>query len=301
MFPVLLTGASGLVGTALTRRRPMVPLSRAKDVEHLPWWSPTQGVLHDRGQPFDAVVHLAGAAVAGRRWNEDWKAQIRDSRVLGTRTIVQWLASLPPERRPSRLIAASAVGYYGDRGDEPLTEASPPGRGFLAETCQAWESEVLKAEALGVKTVRVRVGIVLSTEGGALAKMLPAFRLGGGGPLGSGQQWFPWIHLDDLLAILLRCLDAPSPPALINAVAPGACRQADFARTLGEVLHRPAILPAPAFALRAAMGREMADELMLSSQHVVASTAADDLGHTWSWPELGPALIDLIQGEKASP
>ncbi len=290
MFPVLLSGASGLVGTALTRRRPMVSLTRTEQGQQLPWWSPLTGELQDRGQQFDAAVHLAGAGVADRRWTEDWKAQIRDSRVRGTRTLVDWMASVPPERRPRRLVSASAVGFYGDRGDEILSESSEAGTGFLAEVCQAWEAEVCKAEALGVRTVRVRIGVVLSAEGGALERMVPAFKMGAGGPLGTGRQWFPWVHLDDLVEIILLSLDAESPPAVINAVAPGVCRQGDFARTLGAVLHRPAFMPAPASALRLAMGRQMADEILLSSQRLAPSVAQEALGFRFAWPELEPAL-----------
>lgn len=294
MFPVLLSGASGLVGTALTRRRPMVSLTRTEQGQQLPWWSPLTGELHDRGQHFDAVVHLAGAGVADRRWTEDWKAQVRDSRVLGTRTLVSWLASLPSERRPRRLVAASAVGFYGDRGEEFLAENSAPGTGFLAETCKEWEAEVCKAEELGVRTVRVRIGVVLSAEGGALEKMIPAFKMGAGGPLGSGRQWFPWVHIDDLVQLILLSLDAQSPPAVINAVAPGVCRQGDFARTLGAVLHRPSFMPAPAAALRLAMGRQMADEILLSSQRVAPSAAREAFDFTFAWPELEPALRAVL-------
>ncbi len=299
MFPVLLTGASGLVGSALTQRRPMVPLQRGEPSADLPWWNPARGELIDHGQRYDAVVHLAGASVAERRWSDAWKAQILQSRVQGTRTLVQWLSGLDPERRPKALISASAVGYYGDRGEEILTEESPAGRGFLAETCQAWEAEALRAAELGVRTVVVRIGIVLSAQGGALERMLPAFRVGAGGPLGHGRQWFPWIHIQDLVRILLFALEHRDCPPVINAVAPGICRQAEFARQLGQALRRPSLLPAPAAALRLALGREMADELLLSSQNVEA-TIERRTDFRFLHPALGPALADLLGAQPVS-
>lgn len=289
----LVTGASGLVGTALSRRRPIVPLPR-RDPGQAPWWEPEAGRLHDAGRRFRAVVHLAGAGVADHRWTEAHKAAIRDSRILGSRTVVRWMAGLPQEQRPEVLVAASAVGFYGDRGDELLDEDSPPGTGFLAETCQAWEHEVRAAEELGVRTVRVRIGLVLSPEGGALQKMLPAFRLGGGGPMGSGRQWFPWIHLDDLVGILEHALDDPTVNGVYNAAAPGIVRQKDFATTLGRVLHRPAVIPAPAFALKLAMGAEMTEEALLASNRVVPARLQQDPGFGFRHPELEPALRDLL-------
>lgn len=291
---LLLTGASGLVGTALARIRPATPLPRRDPGDGGPWWQPEALQVHDGGRRFDAVVHLAGAGVADHRWTERYKAQIRDSRVLGSRALVQWMAGLPAPERPRVLVAASAIGFYGDRGDEELSEDSPPGTGFLAETCQEWEAEVARAEALGVRTVRVRIGVVLAREGGALDKMLPAFRLGGGGPMGSGRQWFPWIHLDDLIGIFTHALDQPQLHGVVNAVAPGVVRQRDFATALGRALHRPAVVPVPAFALKLAMGAELAEEALLASARVVPRRLQAEEGFRFRHPELPGALADLL-------
>lgn len=293
MSTTLVTGASGLVGTALGRRHPITPLLRRDPGDGQPWWEPQAGRVHDQGQAFQAVVHLAGAGVADKRWTDQRKAGIRDSRVLGSRTLVRWMADLSPERRPRVLVAASAVGFYGDRGEEELTEDSPPGTGFLAETCQQWEQEVLAAEDLGVRTVRIRIGIVLSPEGGALARMLPIFKLGAGGPMGSGRQWFPWIHLDDLVAIFQHALHQQDLHGVLNAAAPGIVRQADFARTLGRALHRPAILPAPAFALKLAVGAQLAEEALLASARVLPARLQADPGFTFRYPDLGVRTLDI--------
>lgn len=290
----LVTGSSGLVGTALGRARPIVGLQRGAPGDGSPWWDPgPDGAVHVGDLPVRAVVHLAGAGVADHRWTDTWKAAIRDSRVHGSRALVRWLASLPAERRPECLVAASAIGFYGDRGEERLVEDSPAGQGFLAEVCQAWEDEVRAAEDLGIRTVRVRIGIVLSREGGALDKMLLPFKLGGGGPMGSGRQWFPWIHIDDIVGIFERALDDSRVSGAVNAVAPGIVRQGEFAKALGRALHRPAVVPTPAFALKLAMGAELAEEALLASARVEPA-ALSALGHPFRWPELDPALGDLV-------
>ncbi len=290
---LLVTGATGLIGTALAARRTLVGLPR-QDPGTGPWWEPAQGRVHDRGQRFDAVVHLAGAGIADKRWNPKVKAVIRDSRVQGTRTLVQWLAGLPEADRPRTLVAGSAIGFYGDRGDDVLTEASSRGEGFLAQTCDAWEEESRKAADLGVRVVIVRTGIVLSTDGGAFDKMLPAFRLGGGGPMGSGQQWFPWIHIDDLVRIIEHALDQPTLHGVVNAAAPGIVRQGEFATALGAALNRPAVVPVPAFALKLAMGPEMAQELLLASARVTPARLAEEPAFAFRYPDLPQALTDLV-------
>jgi uncharacterized protein (TIGR01777 family) len=186
------------------------------------------------------------------------------------------------------------VGFYGDRGEEVLTESSAAGRGFLSDVCRAWEAEALRAQDAGIRVVLARFGVVLSTRGGSLAKMLPAFRVGGGGPLGSGRQWFPWVHEDDVARAILFAIRSPSLSGPMNVVAPEGVRQRDFARGLGGVLGRPALVPAPALALRAAFGRGMADELLLASQRV-EPTVLQQAGFTFQHPGPGGALAHLLQ------
>jgi len=292
---LLLSGASGMVGAALAERRPVLPLPRRDPGTGAPWWEPAAGRVHDGGRAIGAVVHLAGAPVAERRWTAAVKAKILASRREGSRALVAWLAALPPERRPTVLVSASAIGIYGDRGDEELTEQSSPGSGFLAETCQTWEDEVRRAEDLGLRTVRVRIGIALSPRGGALGRMLPIFRLGGGGPMGSGRQWFPWVHLDDLVSVLLHAVDTPSVTGAVNAVAPGIVRQADFARALGRAMGRPTLLPTPALALKLVMGAELAQEALLASARVLPTALLADPGFRFRFPTLDDALADLLK------
>jgi len=215
-----------------------------------------------------AVIHMAGEPVA-QRWSADVKRRIRDSRVNGTLGLVRAIreAAAPPRV----LIAASAIGYYGDRGEEVLQEDSLPGTGFLPETCVEWEKVAEEAANAGVRVVHVRIGIVLHKSGGALKEMLPPFRMGVGGPIGSGQQWMSWIHRDDLVEMILWSLTNEAVRGPINGVAPTPCRNLEFSKSLGRVLHRPAILPAPAFALKILFG-EMAG-VVLSSQRVVPSVA----------------------------
>jgi uncharacterized protein (TIGR01777 family) len=238
------------------------------------------------------VVHLAGESVASGRWTATRKRAIRESRVTGTRTLVDWLITREP--RPEVLVSASAIGFYGDRGDEPLDESSPVGGGFLAEVCRDWEAEAERAEAAGIRVVRLRIGLVLTREGGALSRMLPLFRLGLGGPVGSGRQWFPWIHLEDVLNVVEWALETPSARAAYNLVAPGIVRQADFATALGRVLRRPALLPTPAFALRLALG-ELADEALLASAQVTSRRLQSE-GYAFRWPDLRPALLEITGG-----
>ncbi|MCK6507796.1 TIGR01777 family oxidoreductase [Myxococcota bacterium] len=292
--PILVTGATGLVGRALADALDVIPLPRQDRGGDAPWWEPAAGRLHDRGRRFGAVVHLAGAGVADRRWTEAWKREVMDSRVQGSRTLVSWLRGLPPAERPGVLVSASAVGFYGDRGDEELPEDAPPGVGFLAEVCQAWEDEVRPAEALGVRVVRLRIGIVLSARGGALGRMLPAFRLGGGGPMGSGRQWFPWVHLQDVVGVIRHALATPTMAGAHNVVSPGIVRQRDFATALGRALHRPAVLPVPAAALKLAMGAELAEQALLASTRAVPRALLADPGFRFRFPDLDAALSDLV-------
>ena len=230
-----------------------------------------------------AVVHLAGEPVA-QKWSPEVKQRIRESRVLGTERLIQALSVT--RERPRVLICASAVGYYGDRGEEQLSEASAPGTGFLADVCREWEEKADLAQALAMRVVKVRTGVVLGPEGGALKQMLPPFKAGVGGRLGTGQQWMPWIHLDDIAGIFRHALEtAVSGP--LNGVAPGIVTNADFTTALGHALHRPSLLPVPEFALKLMFG-EMA-EVLLGSQRVEPQATVKS-GYAFRYPELGAAL-----------
>ncbi len=252
-------------------------------------WNATNGdPPADSLEGADAVIHRAGEPVA-QRWNAEVKQRIRESRVTGTRNLVSALAKL--ERNPQVLICASAVGYYGSRGDEVLDESSPPGRDFLAELCQAWEQEAAAAEAQGIRVAMIRTGIALDARGGALAKMLPPFKLGLGGPIAGGRHWMPWIHVQDLVGIYQFALAQPIRGPL-NGTAPNPERNSDFSRALGAALHRPAFLPTPQFALTAMFG-EMA-EVVLASQRVIPK-AAEAAGFRFRFPQLQAALADLFQ------
>jgi uncharacterized protein (TIGR01777 family) len=252
-------------------------------------WDPPKGEpAADAIGDADAIVHLAGEPVA-QRWSPAVKERIRESRVAGTRHLVQALAKL--SRRPSVLICGSAVGYYGSRGDEMLTEAAAPGSGYLAEVCIEWEREAAAAESLGMRVVRLRTGIVLDARGGALQQMLPPFKVGVGGKIGSGAQWMPWIHIQDLIGMIQFALEKPvSGP--VNGAAPYPVTNADFTKILAAALHRPAIFPVPMFALRLLFG-EMA-EVLLSSQRVLPKQA-EASGFVFRYPQLAPALADLLK------
>jgi uncharacterized protein (TIGR01777 family) len=236
----------------------------------------------------DAVIHLAGEPVA-QRWTAEAKRRILESREAGTRKLVDAFAQMT--QPPQTLLCASAIGIYGSRGDEVLTEASSPGQGFLPEVCLAWEREADRAASLGVRVVKLRIGIVLAREGGALARMLPPFRAGVGGPLGSGRQWMSWIHIDDVVGLMRHALEHAAMEGPVNATAPLPVINAEFVRMLGKSLHRPAIVPAPAFALRLLFG-EMS-EVLLGSQRVLPA-AADAAHYQFRHPELGAALRDLL-------
>lgn len=285
---LLVTGATGLLGTKLGARRPIVGLPRRDPGGGAPWWEPGVAV-HAAGA--DAVVHLAGASV-DERWTPERKAAIRDSRVDGTRCLVDWVEGL--ETRPRVMVFASGISWYGSRGDTVLTEQSDPGTGFLAEVTHAWEAQAFRAAALGVRVVILRIGVVLSRNAGALAKMLPAFKWGVGGPIGAGDQWFPWVHVHDVVSMLEWALDTPTAQGPYNAVAPECVQQRVFAKTLGRVLGRPAFFPAPAAGLRVLFG-EMADETVLAS-HRAQPERLTDQGFAFSHGTLEPALRDLLEG-----
>jgi len=275
-WTVAVTGASGLVGSALVtgltsaghRVVRVVRGAGAASVagQRLARWDPESGALEPSALAgADAVVHLAGESVAGGRWTEAKKRRIRSTRVDVTRRLAEALPRL--ERPPRLLVSASAVGYYGDRGSEILREDSSPGPGFLAEVCREWEAATDPAARAGIRVVRLRIGMVLSRRGGALGAMLTPFRLGAGGPVGSGAQWVSWIAIDDLVGAILHALATESLAGPVNAVAPEPVTNRELARTLGRVLRRPALLPLPAVAARLLFG-QMADELLLASARV---------------------------------
>lgn len=298
---VLVTGATGFIGSHLCRRladdgHEVMALSRDArgarerlDCLRQAWnWSPiAEPAPREALEQADAVVHLAGERVAGR-WTESKKRAIHDSRVLGTRNLVAGIAAC---RRPPRsLVSGSAIGYYGDRGDERLPEDAAPGDDFLARVCREWEAAARGAESHGVHVVRVRTAIVLGADGGALEPMLLPAKLGISGPLGSGRQWWAWVHLDDEVGILAHALTLERSLA-INATAPEPVRQKEFARTLGRVLRRPALIPTPAFVLRLVLGG-FAGELLFSRR--TAPEATCDSGYRFRYPELEPALRAIL-------
>jgi uncharacterized protein len=300
---ILITGSTGLVGNALTRSlkdkghtvcrliRPAtvaesIPSSEGFDVS----WNPQTGELGGAAVGADAVVNLAGASIAGGRWTTDRKFLLRTSRVDGTRALVAALAKM--SIRPRVMVSASAIGYYGNRGDELLNEASPPGEDFLSEIAREWETEAGKAEALGVRVVSTRFGVILARNGGALRKMLTPLQLGVGGKIGTGQQWMSWITLEEVVGILRLALEDGTLRGPVNVVSPHPVRNVDFTQALAKALRRPSLFPAPAFALRLLLG-EMADALLLASQRVVP-TQLEKVGYRFVHPDLPSALIAVL-------
>ena len=305
---IAITGATGFIGQRLVRRliadgdEPVALTRRPEEARALlpvrcavAAWDPGRGTVDAEAlRGAGAVVHLAGESVAGGRWTAARKRAILDSRVAGTRALIAALRGLAPGERPPVLVAASAIGIYGDRGDEPLDERSSRGAGFLADVCAAWEAETRPAADIGMRLATVRIGIVLGREGGALRAMLPPFRLGVGGRLGGGAQWMSWIHVDDLVELFVTALRNGAASGVVNGVAPQPVTNAEFTRVLAGVLGRPAFLPAPAPALRLALG-EMA-VILLASQRVV-SRAERDFGVAFRHPDLVGALADLCRDD----
>jgi uncharacterized protein (TIGR01777 family) len=296
---IAISGASGLIGRRLLKvlakdGHSLTAFSRHAGTNlppgvRLSVWDPGKGEPPADGlNDADAIIHLAGTPVA-QRWNAQVKQEIRQSRVAGTHNLVAALAKM--RRQPKVLICSSAVGYYGSRGDEVLAESAAPGSDYLAEVCVEWEKEARAAEALGMRVVRVRTGIVLDARGGALPRMLPPFKMGVGGKLGSGKHWMSWIHLDDLAALFQFALASPVSGAF-NGVAPNPVTNADFTRALAAAVHRPAIFPVPPFALKLLFG-EMA-EVLLASQRAVPK-AAETAGFTFRFQQLGAALADVLK------
>jgi uncharacterized protein len=241
----------------------------------------------------DAVVNLLGESV-GQKWTTETKKKIRDSRVNGTRNLVEALGQL--KTKPRVFVSGSAVGYYGNRGEEEITEASAQGDDFLARVCGEWEAEAQRAETFGIRTVRLRTGIVLAREGGALQQMLFPFKLGLGGPIGSGKQWFPWIHRDDLVGLILHAISQDKVAGPLNGTSPNPVRQAEFAKVLGKVLGRPAFLPTPVFAMRFRFG-EFVDAGLLAGQKVLPKVALDS-GYSFKFPNLEIALREILRKQQ---
>lgn len=291
---IAITGASGLIGTALSASLTAhghTVIAVRRDGGTGIHWAPMTGEIDSDGfEGVDAVVHLAGAGIADKRWTPDVKRRINDSRVLGTRLLSQTLASL--QKPPSVLLSGSTMGYYGDRGDELLTEESGPGAGFAAEVAVGWEAETVAAEEAGIRVAHLRTGVVLSPAGGALKKMLPLFRFGLGGRLGSGRQYWSTVSIDDEVAMIEWLLgnDLSGP---VNLTSPEPTTNAVFAKTLGRVMKRPSVLPTPAFGPRLLLGRELADTLLFSSARVVPTVATDN-GYEFVHPTLEAALRGVL-------
>ncbi|HXQ61116.1 MAG TPA: TIGR01777 family oxidoreductase [Acidimicrobiales bacterium] len=294
---IVVTGGSGLIGQALVSRitadgHDVCVLVRRPPGPGQARWDPSEGRIEAEAlDGADAVVHLAGAGIGDKRWSPARKDVILRSRVDSTTLLSHTLASLA--RPPSVLVSASAIGYYGDRGDEELTEGSGPGTGFQADVCRAWEGATSEAESAGIRVVHLRSAVVLSRQGGALAKQLPLFRAGLGGRLGSGDQWLSWISLRDEVGAILHAIDEPSLGGPLNASAPSPVTNREFTSQLGRVLHRPAVLTAPPFALRLALGRQLADELLLGSLRVVPARLTAT-GYRFQDPALAGALGEAV-------
>ncbi len=272
---IAITGATGLVGSALTSAlsgegNQVIPLRRGTSQSDGPdvFWEPSgQGIIDPKALgDIDTIVHLAGENIATARWTDAQKQKIRVSRVDATRNLVRSLRNC--EKPPSTFVCASAIGFYGNRGSEEMTESSAPGSGFLPEVCQDWEAAAAEAEELGIRVVRVRIGVVLSTQGGALAKMLTPFKLCAGGIVGSGKQYWSWIGLSDLVDVLEEAITNKDLRGVINAVSPNTVTNREFTKVLGKVLRRPTLFPLPAFVAKIMLG-EMADDLLLGSTRVV--------------------------------
>lgn len=297
---ILITGASGLIGKALQKSfsgkgYEMLLASRkeARDDRHIRWNMDTGFADDDlpRLEGLDAVVHLAGESISALRWTDEKKKAIRDSRVFGTRTMIEAFARL--ERKPKVFISGSAIGYYGDGGDKVMTESSPAGDTFLAGVCKEWEAESRRAEDMGIRTVLLRTGIVLSKDGGALATMLTPFKLGVGGVVGSGKQWMSWISLDDVVGIINFALENESMRGAVNLVAPNPVTNEEFTKTLGSVLYRPTFLPLPEFAVNLVFG-EMGDALLLDSTKVLPKRLTD-AGYEFRFTDLKAALENAVK------
>jgi uncharacterized protein (TIGR01777 family) len=295
---IAITGASGLVGRALTRSlrldgNDVVPLVRrpVSDGEEAIRWDPASGTIDATGlEGVDGVVHLAGAGIGDHRWTDDYKREVLESRTRGTDLIARTIATL--DRPPSVLVSGSAIGWYGDTGDVAVTEGAPAGDDFLADVCRQWEAATAPAEDAGIRVAHLRTGIVLSPQGGALAKLLPLFKLGLGGRMGSGRQWWSWIGLDDEVGAIRWLLehDVAGP---VNATAPEPVTNAEMTRVLGRVLQRPTVVPVPSFGPKLLLGSELADSLLFTSQRVLPGVLTDQ-GYPFAHGTLEGALRALL-------
>lgn len=294
---IAISGASGLIGSVIANRltsdgRGIIRLVRhPTDEPDAAHWDPTGGLVDlAKLDGIDALIHLAGENIASGRWTDERKRAIRDSRVNGTRTLFESLSRM--DRPPMTILCASAVGFYGDRGDERLTEESESGKGFLAEVCRDWESAARDAAPTGSRLVHLRFGVVLSADDGMLPRLLPVFRAGMGGPVGGGDQYMSWVAIDDVVRIVERVLSDEQIVGAINVVAPQPVTNREFGKTLGHVIGRPAVVPTPAFAVRLAMGK-MADELVLASTRAIPARL-DRAGHEFAFPTLETALRHVL-------
>lgn len=295
---ILITGASGLIGKALhesfqSKGYELLRASRKepKNAADIQWDTESGFAEPERLEGVDAVIHLAGESVGGLRWTDEKKTAIRDSRILGTRSVVAAMAAM--KQKPKVFIAASAIGFYGDRGDEILTESSSPGTTFLADVAKAWEAESRRAEDAGIRTVLLRTGVVLSKDGGALATMLTPFKFGLGGVVGSGKQWMSWISLSDVVRIVKFALENENLRGAVNVVAPNAVTNEEFTKTLGDVLYRPTFLPLPAFAINMVFG-EMGDALLLASTRA-EPRRLEDAGFEFEFTDLKKAIENAVK------
>ena len=293
---VLITGSSGLVGSALTdffvaNGDEVIRLMRRSAPADSPVWDPENGEIDLAGvRDISAVVHLAGDNLGEGRWNDRKKNSILNSRVKGTQLLSEFFAAT--EHKPNVIVSASAVGYYGNRGEERVDEASEPGKGFLADVCRQWEEATASAVDVGIRVANLRLGLILSAEGGALKKMLLPFRIGLGGVIGSGKQYMSWVSIDDVIGTIQHIIANEAVRGPVNLVSPNSVSNREFTKTLGQVLNRPTIFPMPAFAARIAFG-EMADELLLSSTRVIPKKLMDS-GYEFRHPELGGAFEHLL-------
>ena len=295
---VLITGSTGLLGTELQRSFTekgydllLASRKEPKDEHHIQWSIEDGFTDPDKLEGVDVVVHLAGENVSGLRWTDEKKKAIRDSRVLGTRNVVDAISKL--KNKPKVFVASSAIGFYGERGDEEVTESSAAGDNFLAQVCKEWEAESRRAEDAGIRTVLLRTGIVLSKDGGALATMLTPFKLGVGGVVGSGKQWMSWISLEDEIAVINYVIENENIRGAVNAVSPNPVTNHDFTKTLGDVLYRPTFLPLPEFAVSMIFG-EMGDALLLASTKVMPKRL-EDAGFEFKHPNLKEAIESAVK------
>lgn len=298
---VLVTGSSGLIGTALIKKLSAHGHQVTRLVRRTPRpgevrWDPDEGSIETAPlQQLDAVVHLAGAGIGDHRWTDEYKQQLLDSRMRGTALLATTLAAL--DHKPAVLLSASAIGIYGDRGDEELDETSAVGSGFLADLCVQWEAATAPAEHAGIRVAHLRTGIVLSELGGALKKQLPLYKLGLGGRIGSGKPWQSWISLDDEIGAIVHLLTS-NHAGVVNLTAPNPVPQSEFVRELGRALHRPTVFLIPSFAPKLLLGAELVDNLLLSGQRVLPKVLLAD-GYTFRHATLPDALASILHGSVA--